>query len=152
MNRKYFLLDEIVEEYHLIAIHTSLDDFSVAFILNKNLKANFKRVRETLKYNNSTFEIFDWENLKEGIHCSLISNKSFIDFGIKNESNSLFNLSETKKVSLVNSLSNVDYLLKIKKGLDVNHTIKFLNKIPQLILSYIVEDEKVKSNFNLIHD
>ena len=152
MNRKYFLLDEIVEEYHLIAIHSCLDDFSVAFILNKNLGANFKRVKESLTYNNSNFEIFNWKNSKEGIHCILISNKNLIDLGIKNESDSLFNISETKKVSLINSLPNVDYLLKVKQGLDINHTIKILNKIPQLILSYIVENEKVKSNFNSIID
>jgi hypothetical protein len=152
MSKKYFLLDEIVEEYDLIAIHTSLDDFSVAFVLNKNLRANFKRVKESLRYKNSTFEMFHWKNLKEGVNCSLISNKNFVDSGIKNESNSLFNLSETKKVSLINSLSNVDYLLKIKEGIEIEQTIKILNKLPQLILSYVVDNKEVKSNFNLILD
>ena len=152
MSKKYFLLDEIVEEYDLIAIHTSLDDFSVAFVLNKNLRANFKRVKESLRYKNSTFEMFHWKNLKEGVNCSLISNKNFVDSEIKNESNSLFNLSETKKVSLIDSLSNVDYLLKIKEGIDIEQTIKILNNLPQLILSYVVDNKEVKSNFNLILD
>jgi len=96
--------------------------------------------------------MFHWKNLKEGVNCSLISNKNFVDSEIKNESNSLFNLSETKKVSLIDSLSNVDYLLKIKEGIDIEQTIKILNKLPQLILSYVVDNKEVKSNFNLILD
>jgi len=152
MSKKYFLLDKIVEQYHLIAIHTSLDDFSLAYVLNKNLGANFKRVKENLNYNNSTFEIFHWENIKDGVNCSLISNKNFIESEIKIESNSLFNLSETKKVSLINSLSDADYLIKIKQGLDLNHIMKVLNKLPQVILTYIVDNEEVKSKFNLIFD
>ena len=152
MIKKYFLLDDIVDQYQLIAIHTGLDDFSLAFILNKNLDSQFKRVKENINYKNSTFEVFHWENSKQGINCSLISNKNFIEFKNKDDSSSLFNLPKTKKVSLINSLSNVDFLLKIKQGLDLNHTIKILNKLPQIFLSYIVDDEELKSKFNLIFD
>ena len=152
MNKKYFLIDEIVEEYFLIAVHTSLPDYSMAFILNKNLRANFTRDEKIILYKNATFEIFQWENLIKGINCSLISNKKFIDFRSDIKTNSLFNLSETKKVSLLDSLPNVDYLIKTKHGLDINHTIKTLNKLPQLVLSYIVDNTIVKSNFNLILD
>ena len=97
MSKKYFLLDKIVEQFDLISIHTSLDDFSLAYVLNKNLGASFKRVKENLNCNNSTFEIFLWENIKDGVNCSLISNKNIIESEIKIESHSLFNLSETKK-------------------------------------------------------
>ena len=124
----------------------------MAFTLNKYLKANFTRIKENLNYNNSSFEIFNWENVKNGIHCSLISNKQTIESKNKTNSNSLFNISEAKKVSLIKSLPNVDYLIKIKHGLDINHTAKVLNKLPQVVLTYIVDDEEIKSKFNLIFD
>ena len=152
MSKKYFLFDDTIEEYSLIAVHCDLDDFSLAYILNKNLKANFKRIKKSLNFNNSTFEIFHWESEKKGVSCSLVSNRNFINSEIKIEPSSLFNLSETKKVSLINSLPNVDYLIKIRQGLEINNTIKILNKIPQLILSYIIENKEIKSNFNLILD
>ena len=152
MKKKYFLVDEIKEEYSLFALHTALEDFSLAFALNKHLKANFTRIKENLNYNNSSFEIFNWENVKIGIHCSLISNKQIIESKNKTNSNSLFNISEAKKVSLIKSLPDVDYLIKIKQGLDINHTAKVLNKLPQVVLTYIVDDEEIKSKFNLIFD
>ena len=150
MSKKYFLFDEIIEEYSLIAIHCNLDDFSLAYFLNKNLNANFKRLNEGLIFKNLTFEIFNWKSIKDSIDCSLISNQNFIDSEIMYDSNSLFSLSETKKVSLISSLPNVNYIIKIKFGLDVNEIIKILNTIPQLILSYVVENKEIKSNLNLI--
>jgi hypothetical protein len=152
MSKKYFLFDDTIEEYCLIAVHCDLDDFSLAYVLNKNLRANFKRIKKSLNFNNSTFEIFHWESIKKGVSCSLVSNKNFVDSKINIDPSFLFNLSETKKVSLINSLPNVDYLIKVKQGLEINKTIKLLNEIPQLILSYIIENKEIKSNFNLILD
>ena len=113
MSKKYFLFDEIIEEYSLIAIHCNLDDFSLAYFLNKNLNANFKRLNEGLIFKNLTFEIFNWKSIKDSIDCSLISNQNFIDSEIMFDSNSLFNLSGTKKVSLISSLPNLNFIIKI---------------------------------------
>ena len=68
------------------------------------------------------------------------------------KTDSLFSLSETKKVSLIESMSKVDYLIKIKQGLDLNFTLMILNELPQIILSYTLDDEEIKSKLNLIFD
>tara|TARA_B100001758_G_C18366666_1_gene588880 strand:- start:655 stop:1113 length:459 start_codon:yes stop_codon:yes gene_type:complete len=152
MKKKYFHLDKIFDKYSLIALHSNLDDFSLAFLLNKSLGANFERANESIKYKNSNFEFFNWEDLKNGINCSLISNKNYMNSEIITKTDSLFSLSETKKVSLIESMSKVDYLIKIKQGLDLNFTLMILNKLPQIILSYTLDDEEIKSKLNLIFD
>ena len=152
MKKKYFHLDKIFDKYYLIALHSNLDDFSLAFLLNKSLGANFERANESIKYKNSIFEFFNWEDLKNGINCSLISNKNYINSEIITKTDSLFSLSETKKVSLIESMSKVDYLIKIKQGLDLNFTLMILNELPQIILSYTLDDEEIKSKLNLIFD
>tara|TARA_B100000686_G_C16806608_1_gene991401 strand:+ start:11346 stop:11807 length:462 start_codon:yes stop_codon:yes gene_type:complete len=151
---KKYILDEFPsqESYDLIGIHSNIEDFSLAYLINKNLGSSFIRSKKSMKYNQSEFESFIWENKKDGVNCSLISNKSIITSSPKKSSASLFVLSETKKVSLIEELSEVDYFLKIKFGMDIILTIKNLVKLPEIILAYIVKEPKIKSQFNLIYD
>ena len=152
MAKKYFLRDDITCDFGLIAIHSVIEGFSLAYILNKTLKGKFKRSFSNEIINSANFEFFKWEIKKENIDCSLISNQKKIKSKIKKSNTSLFFFEETKKVSLIDSLENVDYFIKINSGLEINFVVEKIKSLPEIILSYIINNKKIKSKFNLIID
>ena len=69
-------MDFYESEYVLIALHTSLDDFAVAYWLNKHLKTKFKRHKRDLDLNtDATFSVFDWHDISSDSYWTLLSNK-----------------------------------------------------------------------------
>ena len=83
------LVDDFYDDtYKLIAIHCRLEDYRLAYLLNKNLGLNLKRKAEDLdfKYLKSSYSIFEWENALEYIRWNLISNVC------KKEEDSLYKL------------------------------------------------------------
>ena len=53
------------EEYSLIGIHTALEDFKLAYLLNKSLCTSFYKSREDLNFENqrkkASFSIFNYK-------------------------------------------------------------------------------------------
>jgi len=152
MAKKYYLKSDLDEKFDLIAIHSPVEAFSLAYNLNKILKSNFIKVTNDKITNASDFEFFKWEIKQDNIDCNLISNKKTIKFLDKKSNNSLFFFQETKKVSLVNTAKNVDFFVKVNSGLDVNVVIEKINSLTQVVLAYKIDDKKIKSKFNLIID
>ena len=150
MRKKYILKDELGFDFDLIAIHSSIEGFYLAYLLNRTLKGNFVRVTNDEVLTSLDFEFFKWENKKEGINCSLISNKKTIR--LKKSNSPLFFFEETKKVSLINSLKNVNYFIKINSGLEISNVFEKIKSLPQIILTYIIDNKKIKSKINLILD
>ena len=60
------LEDFCEDEYSLIGIHTALEDFKLAYLLNKNLGTSFYKSREDLNFENqqkkASFSIFNSTN------------------------------------------------------------------------------------------
>lgn len=152
MAKKYFLRDDKTHDFGLIAIHSAIEGFSLAYILNKTLKGKFERSSNNEIINYADFEFFKWEIKKENIECSLISNQKKMKPKMKKSETSLFFFEETKKVSLINSLENVDYFIKINSGLEINFIVEKIKGLPEIILTYIINNKKIKSKFNLILD
>ena len=150
MRKKYILKDELGFDFDLIAIHSSIEGFYLAYLLNRTLKGNFVRVTNDEVLTSLDFEFFKWEIKKEGINCSLISNKKTIR--LKKSNSPLFFFEETKKVSLINSLKNVNYFIKINSGLEISDVFEKIKGLPQIVLTYIINNKKIKSKLNLILD
>ncbi len=69
-------MDFYESEYALIALHTSLEDYAIAYWLNKHLKTKFKRHNKDLDLNTeATFSVFDWHDLSSDSYWTLLSNK-----------------------------------------------------------------------------
>jgi len=152
------LVDDFYDDtYKLIAIHCRLEDYRLAYLLNKNLGLNLKRKAEDLdfKYLKSSYSIFEWENALEYIRWNLISNVC------KNEEDSLYstgtlfenNEKVLKTFNLISEYSKVDYFIKISEEIqNVNEKLILykLQNIPQIITSYTVDPLKIKSKDHLI--
>lgn len=155
------LLDEFDEvDYELIAIHSSLEDYRMAFFINQNLPIILSKSKEEIivKVNNEEvlFSKFIYDDLSNDLIWTLIQNKNEIITKEKTKNQTLFLDTELEietKVFLLPELKKVDYFLKIENvqsKLEVKKTISKLLNIDQISTAYKVDVNTIKSKNNLI--
>ncbi|GAA4968706.1 IPExxxVDY family protein [Algibacter aquimarinus] len=153
------ILDDVFEEvrYSLIALHCTIEDYRLAYLLNKNLGITLSRKSSDLDHNNgkSTYSIFEWEDEKQLTTWSLVSNVCKIETYQQIDYQSLFDNQETiiKKTNLIPEYKRVNYFLKIDNQLNFSREKYILNnvlKIPQIATAYSIDSNKLKSKDNLI--
>ena len=149
-----FTLD-LEDDYSLIGIHSTEEDYRLAYLINKHLNTKLVRNKESLDFKNSEaeFSIFNYNDELNFINFSLISNKH-IDFSsTKLIEEGLFKNNFSTIYYLIPEKKNIDYFLKIEGG-DSDEFFKKLNsdlnKIEQIITSYLIEPSSLKSKNHLI--
>ena len=78
MGKKIYKLEKFEEEkFKLFAIHSNIDDYKIAFLLNSKCGSKFVKARGYIDFpsQNAFFNHFEWEEEKKGISCDLFSNK-----------------------------------------------------------------------------
>lgn len=142
------------ENYSLIGIHTTLDDYKLAYLLNQQLKTNFEKANYNLdfenKKNNASFSIYTYSSDVLGSEWFLISN-SFKDD--KNIGDMGLLLSSEIKTFLIPEKKGVDFFIKITGGSEkqfIEKTIIKIKKITQVITSYSIDSNTLKSKDFLI--
>lgn len=145
------LTDFYEDSFTLLAIHSSLEDYTMVYALNQSLKSNFRRTSEDLElYDEVTFPTFQWKDLKNDRFLTLFTNT-----GTKEETNFQGDLFENEpsyaRFHVVPEYKDADYLLKIEHddALEGNF-VKVLGAIPKVVAAYAVEIESIKSRTNLI--
>ena len=149
--------DEI--DYQLIAIHSSLEDYRLAYYINQNLPINLKKENCNIQISNkegeTQFTRFAFEDSKD-IVWNLVQNKNDVFVPSQNSNQGLFAETNNKfstKIYLIPEFKNVDYFLKIENGevnIDVSKITNCIKKIDRVSTVYAVEVEKIKSKNNLI--
>ena len=154
--RKIIFQEEEPLHYHLLAIHSVLTDYRLAFFLNKHLNIELKRAFEDLDISRQDgfYSFFQYEDEDNLLNWNLISNSSYTN--VKNEikESLLFKNTqvELKKFKLMNELSQVDFFLKIEYHTDhinINQIIKSINEIPNIISVYSLNLKNIKNKENL---
>lgn len=148
-------LDDFSEdEYSLIGIHTALEDFKLAYLLNKNLSTSFQKSREDLIIEDlqikACFSIFNYSSKKYDFDWFLIANSSKREN--QTVSNELLLTSETKTY-LIPEKKRVDFFIKICGDLEYSYmseTVDKIKKIDQVITSYLIDKNTLKSKDFLI--
>jgi hypothetical protein len=154
-------LDEFDEiDYDLIAIHSVLEDYRLAYFINQKLPIILSRSNDeigvTIKEGEAFFLKYIYNDLKNDIVWSLISNKNEIVIKKNSSGQNLFLNAAVEiatKVYLLPELKKVDYFLKIKNNqdtFDIEQIIKTINTIERISTVYAVIPEKIKSKNNLI--
>jgi len=150
--------DEV--DYDLIAIHSSLEDFRLAYFINQKLpiilSRNSDEVAIRVKDGDAFFSKYTFED--EGINCkwSLIQNKNDIYLAQKNTKQNLFLNSNDlvlRKVFLISEQKKVDYFLKIENNysiINVDTVVEQLKQIERISAVYPIIPENIKSKNNLI--
>ncbi|MEM8847213.1 MAG: IPExxxVDY family protein [Bacteroidota bacterium] len=139
------------DDFQLIAIHSGMEDFSLAYSLNKGCELQLKRSRKDLSYGkNLSFSMFDWEDEINQDYWVLFSNTCDQQVGI---SEGLFvNDFSFKTDYLVPEQKEVDYFLRIdtENRATTNAALKRINTIPKVVTAYAVDPNALKSKSNLI--
>ena len=145
------------DSYKLIAIHCRVEDYRLAYLLNKHLELKLERKDADIdfKYLESSYSIFEWDNETEYVMWNLISNVCKKEEDSLHSSGTLFN--ETEKVlktfHLIPEYKKVDYFIKISdeiQNVDENLILNKLKVIPQIITSYTVDPLQIRSKDHLI--
>ena len=149
--------DEI--DYQLIAIHTSLEDYRLAYYINQNLPITLKKNNCNIQISNkegeTQFTRFVFEDSKD-IAWNLIQNKNDVFVPSQNSNQGLFaetNNNFSTKIYLIPEFKKVDFFLKIENGevtIDMSKIANCIKKIDRVSTVYAIEVEKIKSKNNLI--
>ena len=92
--------------------------------------------------------LFNWNNEKKGISFELFENKFMVedkDSGLKD---SLFSLSISKELSLIESHKEVDFFIKQNCFFSTSNLIEKMSKIPDISFSYRIPGKQTFENFN----
>lgn len=159
-SHKLWLDDDLEEDFSLLAIHCSAEAYKMAFLLNKFLGLQLKRKRVDLDFSMNgldvTFPLFKFDDEFQYTTYFLVANKCKSKTAQLNSAGGLFEELETNKMVtayLLPEFKKVDFFLKIESDFDripLRKTLAELNDIKEVISSYEVDQEKIKSNKNLI--
>ncbi|MEZ4801424.1 MAG: IPExxxVDY family protein [Gelidibacter sp.] len=158
MAKHQLLLDDFYDpSFSLIAIHCRLEDYRLAYLLNKQLNISLVRLQQDLdyKYLDANYSIYEWKDKQQQTTWNLVSNICKKEVPSLQSSGSLFNTEQTflKTYHLLPEFKKVDFFIKIttdEESIDESSLLKKLQKMPQLITSYGIETERIKSKDNLI--
>jgi hypothetical protein len=154
-------LDEFDEiDYFLIAIHTSLEDYRLAYLINQKLSINLGKskneVQINIKEGETNFSRFYYYDKEKTISWNLIQNKNEVIQQRKDNSQNLFSntvLEISTKVYLLPEFKKVNYFLKIEnvpETMNITEIQSLLNTIDYLSTAYTVDTNQIKSKNNLI--
>jgi hypothetical protein len=154
------LTDDFEEvDYQLIAIHTVLENYRIAFFINQLLPILLSRNTKDILIETgnqfATFSHFEFNDGKKGIFWSLIENKKELPVAQSTVLSNLFTEKEsfTNTFYLLPEFKKAAYLLKIegeKKQINTDIIIQQLKTIDQVTTVYSVEKSQIKSKNNLI--
>ena len=147
-------------DYHLIAIHTSLENYRLAYFINQKLSINLSKstneIQINIKEGETNFSRFSYSDSNKEISWDLIQNKNEVIQYKKGVTPNLFSnltMEVATKVYLLPEFKKVDYFLKIENNDDtvsVSNIQILLNTIDNVSTVYSVDINQIKSKNNLI--
>lgn len=156
------VLDEVFEQpYKLIAIHSSVEDFKLAYLLNKHLNLRLARTPKDIDLHMEAehvlFAHFIYEDQQKYCTYHLVSNISRREAMSGSGEDSLFfgEQMAVKKSYLLPELKQVEFLVKIEDELDAvseKLLISRILEIQQVSTAYAIDFDRIKTKENLIFD
>ena len=155
MKRKIYTLeiDEVIEKDFWLGIHTSLEPYQLAFIINQNSRLKLIRSKKDVfnEKKEGMFQLFEWVDPINEIVCNLLSNKFIL---LKNQkkinNNVLFKLPERNELYLFDEFKHVDLLFRSSDKKIIKSIQYLLIEKPMISLVYNIPKEKIRNQLNLI--
>lgn len=147
--------DFVSDDYELIAVHSSLDDYKLAYMLNKELGVQLSKnnayVEIAIPEGKSAFSNYIFDDEKNDVVWTLIENKTTI-INSNKQTTSLFEQVDIT-VFLLPEFKKADYLIKIENidyGFDSESIIEKIQGIKNVTTAYTIDITNLKSKNNLI--
>jgi len=147
--------DFVSDDYELIAIHSSLEDYKLAYSLNVvlgiQLSKNLSYLEFAIPEGKSAFSNYIFDDKKNDIVWTLIENKATI-INSNKQISSLFEQIDIT-VFLLPEFKKADYLLKIENidyGFEAESIIEKIQEIKNVTTAYTIDITNLKSKNNLI--
>ncbi len=140
---------EDIDDFSVVAIHSNLEAYLVAYRLNQNLGCLLHNSKKTSI--DDTYTRFKYLSKKSKDYWELISNHYKND-EVFSKKNLLFDINEINKKSLIPSLDYVDFFFKIPKSKIIKDWVEKIRKIEGIQLAYEI-DKRISNNLeNLIFE
>ena len=144
---------EYEHDYMLIGINSTLEEYRLAYLLNKNLNIKLERMSKDLDFTNKecSFTIYGFDCDITFSSWAFINNKNVAIRQTPDQSN-LF-LEESKTSFLIQEKKKIDYFLKIDGAIETTQMQSILDKIKTIkgvIASYVIDPQTLKSKDYLI--
>lgn len=150
------------DDYELIAIHSSIESYRLAFLLNQNLNLNLFRKKDDINFEyddlTASFPLYQYHDQSHYNTYSLLANKFSAKIVSKApDTIGLFANSEDAYTTkyLIPELKKVDYFLKIETEASNFSSKQLLNQmltISHIVTAYSVVYSTLKSKNNLIFE
>jgi hypothetical protein len=156
LNSHKLNLNQFSDNYHVIAIHSDLEEFRLAFFLNQKLDINLKRKRKDISLIEikANYSVFEYLNEAMYLNWIFFSNKSLMSNKISNEESGLFSQESffQNEVSLIKNPKGVDYFLIIENVKNKTYVKKVLKKISEIrgVITSFMSEKKLENKENLI--
>ncbi|MFL1012384.1 IPExxxVDY family protein [Flavisericum labens] len=153
------VLDDAFDDavFVLLAIHCRLEDYRLAYLLNKNLGVSLARKDNDIDSikKQASYSIYEWEDERQLITWSLVSNICKTEEIKQTNQKSLFDTEEKiiKTFHLLPEHKTVNYFLKIDGDFGQHkekYILETILKIPQIATAYSIDSSQLKSKDNLI--
>ena len=152
--------DFVTIDYELIAIHSSLEDYRLAYFLNKNLRLLLEKcpndIEVTQRGAEGSFSRFIYEDPENDMVWNLMHNKSVMVTTTQQNESSLFGdtgIDIATGVYLLPEFKKVDYILKVENTssfFNTKEVVENLLALSHVTTAYTINHNKLKSKNNLI--
>ncbi|MES2487641.1 MAG: IPExxxVDY family protein [Bacteroidota bacterium] len=151
---KLTLDDFDAEDYGLIAIHSALEDYRLAYFINRELDIRLEKcphdVTYSVKEGKSFYSRYFYEDEVNDAAWNLVQNKNSL-MGTQTGTSLFSDEGLLVSICLLPELKTVDYVLKVENTIaSVPQLINGLLEIKQISTAYKIDHYKLKSKNNLI--
>ena len=156
LNNHKLNLNQFPQNFHLIAIHSDLDEFRLAYFLNEKLNISLIRRNKDihLAENNAYYPSYEFLDETKYLKWIFFSNKSLVSELPNVDDNGLFSSRSLVKneISLLSNKKQVDYFLIVENIANKSYLEKVLKKISEIsgVITSFVSDNKLENKENLI--
>tara|TARA_B100000963_G_scaffold67233_1_gene55378 strand:- start:3 stop:479 length:477 start_codon:yes stop_codon:yes gene_type:complete len=149
-------LNQFPQNFHLIAIHSDLDEFRLAYFLNEKLNISLIRRNKDihLAENNAYYSSYEFLDETKYLRWIFFSNKTLVSELPNVDGSGLFSSRSSVKneISLLSNKKQVDYFLIVENIANKSYSEKILKKISEIsgVITSFISDNKLENKENLI--
>ncbi len=150
--------DEV--SFDLIAIHSSLEDYRLAFFLNQKLPVLLEKSKKPIEVMTKNGEVcftkFSYFDVNRDLGWNLFQNKNEVEIIETNNNQNLFmnmGMAMATPVFMLPEFKKVDFFLKIENqnsNYNIVEIVSKIKKIKSISTVYHIDNQNIKSKNNLI--